>query len=499
LSLSASPSPPIIARTRTASPAAVEPLQPFATQLRPGRRLPWLAGGLTVIGLLGFLWGAAFWVMCGLILLVAYLAYRDATQARQALNRVEVSRELPGLVGRNLAFVNRIRLRHSGPSPLTGEVRDVLPLLCEPRWCAQEFELPGLTAELHSTHHATESALGTESLPPRPPQEKSSAWMMETTCRIPVRGRFEFGPVWVRVSGAWGLMEAQREFACPGGIKVLPETFASREELQKDTGAQLLLLDKTLRSRQVGAGTEFVSLFPFRYGDDPRRIDWRATARQRYPIVRRYQVERHRDVLILIDSGRLMGTVTERGTKLDCAVDAALNLSRVALHSGDRCGIGVFDSELRGYLAPLAGPRSLPRLVDSVYDLQPTWRETDFTTMFAEIRQRQSKRCLLVILSDLGDAESSRMHCAALARLSRQHLVLFAALKTPLLRKVIHAEPQSIAEGARQAVAHGLLRDRGRTLHQLERGGIHVVDVEPRQLTLPLINQFIELRQRNLL
>ncbi|MCA9069213.1 MAG: hypothetical protein KDA84_09835, partial [Planctomycetaceae bacterium] len=204
-------------------------------------------------------------------------------------------------------------------------------------------------------------------------------------------------------------------------------------------------------------------------------------------------------VLILIDSGRLMGALTDRGSKLDCAIDSALNLARVALQSGDRCGIGVFDSSLRGFLTPIAGTKSLGRLVDSVYDLQTEWRETDFTQLFAELKHRQAKRSLLVILSDLGDAETSRMHCAALARLSQQHLVLFAALQTPLLREVIREETTSIQQGAGQAVALGLLRDRSRAIHTLRHGGIHVIDTIPQRLTLPLINQFIELRQRNLL
>ena len=47
--------------------------------------------------------------------------------------------------------------------------------------------------------------------------------------------------------------------------------------------------------------------------------------------------------------------------------------------------------------------------------------------------------------------------------------------------------------------AMGLLRDRRRALYSLEREGVHVIDVEPQQLTLPLINQFVQLRQRNLL
>ena len=99
-------------------------------------------------------------------------------------------------------------------------------------------------------------------------------------------------------------------------------------------------------------------------------IDWRTTARYGRPIVRRYQIERHRDVMILIDCGRLMGTETDRGSKLDCAVDSALLLSRVALQSGDRCGIGLFDNEVRGYLPPVSGAAAMNALADCVYDSQ---------------------------------------------------------------------------------------------------------------------------------
>jgi uncharacterized protein (DUF58 family) len=219
----------------------------------------------------------------------------------------------------------------------------------------------------------------------------------------------------------------------------------------------------------------------------------------RQPIVRRFQVERQRDVVILIDSGRLMGSDAGQGSKLDCAVDAALNLARVALQSGDRCGVAAYDSEVRGFLPPAAGMRALNGIVESVYDLETRFQESDFTRIHAELQSRQSKRSLLVVLSDLSDAETSRLQCAALQQLSRRHLVLFAAIRTPFLNDVIHEPTLSIANGARKAVTFRLLRDRSRALYVLERAGVHVLDVEPNQITLPLINQFVDLRRRNLL
>ncbi len=439
--------------------------------VRPGKRLLHAVAALSVIGLLAFAWGQILWLLAAVLPPLGWLAYRDARQAITAISGIKVIRHIPNVVGRDLEFENAVSLSHEGGLAVCGRVRDVFPGECVPQWLSSDFALAA------NDDQVSISAL----------------------CRIPIRGRFRFGPIWIRVEGPLGLMEVQQEVDVTDEIKVLPETLVSRDELQKDVGAQLVLLDKVARARQVGAGTEFVSLFPYRLGDDPRRIDWRATARQRFPIVRRYQVERHRDVLILIDCGRLMGAMTDRGSKLDCAVDSALNLARVALHSGDRCGIGVFDSQLQGYLRPIVGPKSFSSLVECVFDLQTDFRETDFTRLFAELQRRQSKRSLLVIISDLGDAETSRLNCAALARLSQRHLVLFAALRTPLLQRVIHQPTTSIRIGAEQAVALGLARDRGRALFSLRHGGIHVVDVEPQQLTLPLVNQFVELRQRNLL
>ncbi len=436
--------------------------------VRPGRRLLHAAAALTALGLLAFAWGPLLWFLAAIVVAFAVLAVQDARLAWAALNRVQPSRQLPGVVGRDLVFLDALKLVHDNGSPVAGEVRDVFPPACEPDWWSQPFQL------------AAEDSVA-----------------LNAVCRIPRRGKHRFGPIWIRVAGPWELLEVQRSFDLPGDVKVLPETFVAPDELQKDAKAELQQLDKLTKIRQQGAGTEFVTLDEFRRGDDPRRIDWRSTAKHGFPIVRRYQVERHRDVMILVDCGRLMGAMTDRGSKLDCAVDSALNLARVVLDSGDRCGIGYFDSQLRGYLPPVAGPKSLRHLVECIYDLQTQWQETDYSRVFAEMQRRQSKRCLMVVLSDLGDAETSRMHCAVLERLNRRHLVLFAALRTPLIDRVIHEESTTLAGGAKQAVAMGLSRDRSRALHALRHGGIRVLDVEPQKLTVPLINQFIDLRRAN--
>ncbi len=443
----------------------------MSLQIRPGRNMIRVAVALMAASPVSFLVaGAPVWTVAGVVTMVVVLfGAIDYRAIRSAFKTLAIDRRMPAAVGRDLPFAVTIRVSGGGPSPIPAELRDVAPSVAVPTFVVHSFRL------------------------------ESGGHVATTTFRIPTRGRFAFGPIWLRLTGPFGMLEAQRSFECPGEVKVLPEGFAAGEGLRQDERAELLRLDKLSRIRQTGVGTEFETLSEFRPGDDPRRIDWKTSARFRRPVVRRFQVERHRDVMIVIDCGRLMGSDAGRGTKLDCAVDSALMLARTALDGGDRCGLATFDNQVLGYQPPASGPRALRALVDGAYNVQSRWAESDFGRMFATLQQRQSKRSLVVILSDIADIETSTRFRASLARLSRRHVVLFAALRTPTLRQIVEEPMETMLDASRKAVAFRVLRERDEALTSMGRGGVQVLDVEPSRLTVPLINRFVELRRGNLL
>ena len=438
--------------------------------VRPAPRLMWGVAAAGALAPLAFAWPAMLWVMLALWMALISAAVVDFRSLRPRVEGLRVSRRLPVNAARGLPLISELTLHNEGKFPVEATLRDVVP--------PAALEGPEFT-----------------------PLRLGAGEREQTTARltIPIRGRHRFGPAWVRVAGPLGLLEMQRKFDSTGVVKVLPETYASRETLSQDQRARLLQLDKLTKARSHGAGSEFESLAEYRPGDDPRRIDWRTTARIRRPVIRRYQVERHRDVMIAIDCGRLMGASVGNGTKLDCAVDSALMLARVALQTGDRCGIAVFDDAVRGYLAPVAGASSIGPLAEQVYALESKMRESDFGAMFADLQLRQPRRSLIVIISDLVDVETSERMRSSLARLAQRHVVLLAALQTPLLTRSIEGDVATMLDAARKGVAFRLLRQRQRALHSIGRAGVHVLDVKPGDLTIPLINQFIDLRSQDLL
>ena len=283
----------------------------------------------------------SFWVPFAALLvapalLLACLGFAlDFQMLRAGLRTVSLRQSVPATIGRDVPFTVSMRINCPSPRRFQVTVRVGAPAQATPNLWIESVDVGG----------------------DEPERELARDF------RIAQRGRYEFGPVWVRMTAPFGLLEMQRSFDLADAVDVLPESFWSKETLSKDDADEQRLLDKLARAQRHGVGTEFESLVEFRAGEDPQRIDWRATARTRRLIVRRFQVEQHRDVMIVVDCGRLMGADAQKGTKLDCAVDAALMLSRVALESGDRCGLGVFDDQVLGYLPPVSGPQAMRALI----------------------------------------------------------------------------------------------------------------------------------------
>lgn len=421
---------------------------------------------LAFIAALGFVmpYAVEMTLLLALCLLICSLV--EARALRCEILEIEMQRDIPKLIGRGRRFTVRLSFDNRTNRTCYVTLRDVVPDVAQPTVIITQRQLSAGLSEF------------------------------EYALRIPTRGMHHFGDCWLRLVGRWGLLECTRSVTLAQSIRVLPESIVPDDELKKQALDERRLLDQVRDTRNRGEGTEFESLSEFRESDDVRRIDWRSSARAGHLIVRRYQLEQHRDVVLLVDAGRLMGTAVADGTKLDCAVDAALRIARVALQTGDRCGVGVFDSRVRGYLSPVAGVASNRILIERLYDVKPGWVESDFAAMFATLQSRQRKRALLVVLSDIMEAETTERYRAALVSLSHRHEVLFVALRTPLLRDAARGSIEETDDVARKAFAFRLMREREQTLHVLRRSGVHVLDVKPSQLTIPLMNTFLELRSK---
>ena len=249
-------------------------------------------------------------------------------------------------------------------------------------------------------------------------------------------------------------------------------------------------------SRRRGEGMEFESLRDYVLGDDPRRVDWAASARRGRPVTRVLQHERNHTVLLALDTSRLMGSQVEQRAKLDYAVEAVVALAYAALVSGDRVGLVVFDYKVRGHVAPRAHRSALGAFVEILRPLEARLVEADYGALVRDLHVRQRHRSLVIVLTDFVEADAATV-VAPLTVLGRRHRLLLVTVRDALYRTL---DP-GVSEGAadpdslyRRLVLHDLLTEREGVLATLRRGGVQTVDLAPERITAVVLNRYLAIR-----
>ena len=307
-----------------------------------------------------------------------------------------------------------------------------------------------------------------------------------------LRGDRLLGPVLLLERSPLGLLRRRGRAAAGAVLRVYPD--ASRFLRPEALDPRRVLAALGARpARRRGTGMEFESLRDYVVGDDPRRVDWAATARRGRLVTRLYQHERNHTVLIALDASRLMGGAIAGRTKLDHAIDAALALTFAALGAGDRVGMLVFDRTVRGTLAPRAHRRHLGLFVELLRTAHTESVEPDYRAFARSIAVRQ--RALVVVFTDFVEADPV-MLIEPLAVLARRHRLLLVALRDPAYGRLAPDAPavEEPLDLYRRLVVDELLRERETTLGRLRRAGLQTLDLVPEAVTAAVLNRYLALR-----
>ena len=328
------------------------------------------------------------------------------------------------------------------------------------------------------------------------------------------RGIYHFADIHVQCWGILGLIIRQRRVKAAAEVKVYPNLHAIRQyELLVRRGmlGQLGLKN----SRQFGEGTEFERLRDYTPDDDIRRVDWKATSRHRKPIVREFETERSQEVVIMLDTGRLMASpiLTEPSEpentpdaesnpgqemiKLDYAINTTLMTSYVSTLKGDKVGLIAFSDTVHRYLDPKPGKKQFLAMLEATYALQAYPVEPDFETAFKYLASKQRKRALVILFTDILDKDAAEGLARYVTTLARHHLIACVTLTDSGIIALAAQKPTSSKIVYQRAIAERLLQEKQATLEILRSRGVITLDVPAHQLTMEVVNKYLELKAKS--
>lgn len=380
-----------------------------------------------------------------------------------------VEREVPQSVGLGDTVPGKIRVHNVTSQPLRITLGHTLPAVVGGTFANETFALPA-----RSMHAIPLDITG----------EK--------------RGEADVEPIGVRVRTRLGLVAARFRYDAPASIRVVPSVTGVRRFRLLAMQHRLNVLG-VRNLRRKGEGQGFASLREYMLGDEPRHIDWKATARRAKLITREFTIERSQTLITLIDAGRSMTQLAGTYSRFEQALNAALVLTDVAVNAGDRVGTLVFDDDVRAYVPALLHRGALRVIREAYVPLAASTREPDYARAFRFLAAHQRKRALVVFFTDVIDVRASQALVAHVSRSTARHLTLVVALRNDdvFAAAVPHAEKVGdIVHAYEHAAAEEIIQARDEALERMRRAGAVVVDVSPQVMTASVVNRYLELKGR---
>ncbi len=467
--------PPGSAAGRFTEPAQLLP-PPRRARCEPrGRAALAFGPRFFLLWLLGLIWlGPAWWQPRFALAMVVWdalvlLAWAWDLSRLPAANELEVLREWSTTPGLSMEGRVRVVVRNPAALALVVFAVDEAPL-----------DLRRVPPELEFTI--------------RPGEEGESGYDI----RPARRGDCQVGRMHLRYQSVLGIAERWAVADLRQTVRIFPNLDDAKKHTIFLIRSRQIELEKR-RKRQRGRGREFESLREYRDGDEWRDVFWPATARRGKLITRVFQIERSQPVWMVMDAGRLLRARDSGLAKLDYAVNAALSLAQVALYSGDRVGLLAYGRGIRQRLAPGRGPAHLREMVERLALVSAEGVEADHLGAVHTFSLIQRSRSLVVWLTDLAETAATPDVIEGALHLARKHLVLFAVIGNPELARLARMHPHDAEQMYSHVAAIEMVHRRELLLRQLRERGSLTVEAEPGQLSVAVVNHYLDIKERNLL
>jgi len=259
------------------------------------------------------------------------------------------------------------------------------------------------------------------------------------------------------------------------------------------------------RSPLRGFSTEFDQHRQYVPGDPLRHVDWRVFGRTERFYVKMYEAETNFDANLLLDASRSMRYRSATLSKLEYAKHLAASLAYLIAEQRDAVGLAVFDDRVRDYIEPRSSP-AVVRDIAAMLQRAEGGPRTDVAAILHEFARRIPRRGVVLLFSDLLDAEHGLLRGLEHLRFRGHDVALFHTLDPAELRfefdgsrRFVGVEhPESLAAEPRR-IRRAYLRELRRFLADVrgdcEKAGVDYTLVDTSQPLEVVLCRYLETRR----
>jgi uncharacterized protein (DUF58 family) len=312
------------------------------------------------------------------------------------------------------------------------------------------------------------------------------------------RGWYAFGRLRLMVATPLGIFK--RRFTPQENMRV--KVYPSFLQLKKTE----LYAFSPIRNQQVtkkiqhpGNSREFEHIKDYVAGDDYRRLNWKATARLNKLMVNEYQEERSRNIYQLIDMGRTMKSPFNGMTLLDYAINSSLALSNVILKKQDNPGLVTYSSGVHSLVKAKSRNSHLNTMLETLFAQETNFEESNLEQVYAVLQKNTEGRSLLIFYTNFESIAGLQRQLPILKKLAALHLVLLVTFIDTDLEAITENKATNTKEIYFKTLAEEHLEQKVQLLQTLAQYGIIHIKVRPGELSLAVIDKYLEVKENGIL
>lgn len=310
------------------------------------------------------------------------------------------------------------------------------------------------------------------------------------------RGEYYFGKLHIFVSSPIKILARRFSFH---EDKQMVKVYPSYIQMKKYEFLAIhnKLYDHGLKKiRRLGHTMEFEHIKNYIPGDDIRTINWKTTAKHGKLMVNQYQDEKSQPVYSLIDTGRMMKMPFEELKLLDYAINSTLAFSNIVLLKKDKAGLIEFGKKVEHFL-PASNIKTRLNVINEVlYNIETKFTDSDFSYLYAFIKRKISQRSLLILYTNFEHKSSLKKQMIYLKALAKKHLLVAVIFENTELDSLINDKAEDLLGVYHKTIAEKFAYDKRLIVKELQLNGIHAILTKPKNLTVNVINKYLELKAR---
>lgn len=148
-----------------------------------------------------------------------------------------------------------------------------------------------------------------------------------------------------------------------------------------------------------GNGIDFAELREYSYGDDVRKINWNATAREQKPYINVFNEERELNVVIafMVSGSIYFGSIRQ---KQEVMAEILALLAFAAVKNSDRVSSHFFAEEEMIYFKPSKSQKSVYAMIEEALEIEALNRKLNLQAMADYLLKSVKERSVVILLGD---------------------------------------------------------------------------------------------------